>query len=61
MNKVQCLQCGVILESKSVHDFQQCDCPNETFTDGGGEYQRIGGKELKMIKVIKSGRRNASR
>jgi|FLOH01.1.fsa_nt_gi hypothetical protein len=53
MNKVQCLSCGMILESVTVHDFQQCDCANETFTDGGEEYQRYGGKSLKMIKVLK--------
>lgn len=53
MNKVQCLKCNTILESKTVHDFQQCKCENYTFTDGGNEYQRIGGKDLKLIKILK--------
>jgi len=53
MGKLQCLRCKKILESKSGHDFQQCDCPNQTFIDGGNESMRCGGKDLKKIKVIK--------
>ena len=51
-NKVKCLNCGEILESKSTHDFQQCSCENQTFVDGGDEYCRIGGKYLNMVRVI---------
>jgi len=54
-NKVQCLRCGDTLESKSVHDFVQCKCPNQTFTDGGEEYQRYGGNDMDMVLVIKDG------
>lgn len=53
MARVRCKKCGVILESKSVHDFQQCDCENETFVDGGNEYTRAGGKDLSLVEVIR--------
>lgn len=32
----------MVVESKSVHDFQECKCGN--FTDGGLDYIRRGGK-----------------
>lgn len=41
-NAIKCLKCGDIIESKSVHDFQQCSC-GAAFIDGGHEYVRIGG------------------
>jgi hypothetical protein len=31
MNSVKCLQCGKILTSTYRHDFQMCDCENQTF------------------------------
>lgn len=52
MSMVQCLQCGAILESKYRHDFQQCDCDNQTFVDGGSDYLRVGGVDLSKICVI---------
>lgn len=51
-NKVKCLRCGAILESKHRHDFQQCDCPNQTFTDGGLDYIRRGGVDISLVKDI---------
>jgi len=48
-NRVQCLECGAILESKFTHDFQQCDCPNQTFVDGGQDYSRYGGIDLEKV------------
>lgn len=51
MNSVKCLQCGKVLTSKYRHDFQMCDCENQTFCDGGYDYQRIGGLDFKMIAV----------
>jgi hypothetical protein len=51
-NRVKCLQCGEILESTHVHDFRMCKCSNNTFTDGGLDYQRIGGKDFSMIQII---------
>ena len=53
MSKVKCLRCGVVLESKHRHDFQQCSCDNETFVDGGNDYTRVGGVSLKLIEVMK--------
>lgn len=41
-NAFRCKKCGMVVESKSVHDFEQCKCGN--FTDGGLEYVRSGGK-----------------
>lgn len=40
-NAFRCRKCGMIVESKSVHDFQTCKCGN--FTDGGLDYVRRGG------------------
>ena len=34
-NSVKCLVCNTILESKHRHDFQQCNCSNGAFVDGG--------------------------
>lgn len=45
-NAFYCKKCGMTVESKSVHDFQQCKCGN--FTDGGLEYIRRGGKFADM-------------
>jgi len=52
MNKVECLACGAILVSKFRHDFQQCDCKNQTYTDGGNDYQRYGGMCMAKVKII---------
>lgn len=38
------------MESKHRHDFVQCDCPLETFVDGGNDYVRTGGMDLTKIK-----------
>ena len=52
MGMVKCLQCNTILHSTFRHDFQQCDCENGTFVDGGYDYCRIGGKDLNLIEVL---------
>lgn len=54
MNKIQCLKCNTVLISKFRHDFAQCSCDNQTFTDGGEDYQRYGGVDLKQIKILES-------
>lgn len=51
-NRVKCLQCGKILESKYRHDFQMCDCPNKTFVDGGNAYVRCGGADLEKVQSL---------
>jgi len=52
MGSVKCLECGKILISRSRHDFVQCDCPNQTFVDGGDNYIRVGGIDLSKIEVL---------
>ncbi len=53
-NKCQCLKCGEVLESTHCHDSETgiCKCDNETFTDGGKEYIRRGGKDIRLIKDL---------
>jgi len=51
-SKVQCLSCGEVLLSTSVHDFQHCNCPNYTFVDGGSEYYRYGGMDMHKILIF---------
>jgi hypothetical protein len=46
-----CLECGTLLLSKHVHDYQSCSCDNEAFIDGGSCYQRAGGHDLSKIYV----------
>ena len=48
-NAIKCLVCNTILESKYRHNYVQCSCPNQTFTDGGLSYNRVGGKDLSLI------------
>ena len=36
-NKVQCIHCGDILESKTINDFKRCSC-GKIAIDGGKEY-----------------------
>lgn len=49
MAKIKCLICDTILESKTRHDFRQCDCENQTFVDGGNDYTRVGGLDFSKI------------
>lgn len=41
-NKIQCLKCGDVIESKHRHDWVQCSC-GACFVDGGHDYMRVGG------------------
>lgn len=43
-NRIKCLKCGDIIESKSVHDWVQCTC-GACYVDGGHDYMRIGGNK----------------
>lgn len=52
LNSVRCLECNEVLVSKSQHHYVQCDCPNETATDGGLSYQRILGKDLNKVENL---------
>lgn len=51
-NAVRCLSCGKELVSLHQHHFVTCGCENETFTDGGLAYQRVGGKDLDKIESL---------
>lgn len=46
-NAWQCSECKDIVESKSVHDFQRCDC-GALAVDGGLEYSRILGRGIDL-------------
>lgn len=44
-NKVKCINCGEIIESKAINDFKRCSC-GKIAIDGGKEYlKRIGNEE----------------
>ena len=51
-NSVRCLVCNEVLVSKSQHNYVQCNCENQTMTDGGNLYQRCGGKDLDKIENL---------
>lgn len=57
MNKypgiIKCLACRRILVSFHRHDYKVCGCPNSTMIDGGHDYVRYGGKNLRLIQVLK--------
>lgn len=41
VNKVRCLHCNDVIESKHGHDFKFCSCKH-VFVDGGKNYKRRG-------------------
>lgn len=51
-NAVKCLVCNTVLESKHQHHFSECRCENQSFTDGGLAYNRVGGKDLDLIENL---------
>lgn len=51
-NAVQCTICGKIIASIHVHDYVLCGCENQAMVDGGPEYFRHGGMNLKKIKNL---------
>ena len=51
-NAIKCLMCNTILESKHRHDFQQCNCSNKAFVDGGLSYERLGAMDLDLIEIL---------
>jgi len=51
-NRIQCLACMEIIESKSRHDYQTCKCPNASMVDGGLDYVRFGCQDLTKLKVL---------
>lgn len=51
-NSIKCLGCGEVLVSKDRHDFVQCGCPNQAFTDGGLAYQRFVAMDLDKLEDL---------
>ena len=51
-NRLKCLECGTVLESKHRHDFRRCECPNRTFIDGGLDYVRYGARVMSKVKLM---------
>lgn len=50
--KVKCLNCGDIIESKSVHNLVSCKCES-CYIDGGDDYLHIGAKDFsKIVKIL---------
>ena len=47
VNRIRCVACGDIVESKYRHDFKWCSC-GTVYADGGKDYQRIGGDADKI-------------
>lgn len=52
LNSVKCLECGEVLISKSQHHFVSCGCKNQTFTDGGLVYNRVGAVDLDKVENL---------
>ena len=51
-NSVKCLECNEALVSKSQHHYDQCQCRNQTATDGGNAYQRYMGRDLNKVENL---------
>ena len=51
-NSVRCLVCNEVLVSKSQHHYVQCNCENQTMTDGGNLYSRVGAVDLDKIENL---------
>jgi hypothetical protein len=51
-NRVKCLECGKIVESKNRHDFQACGCSNGVFCDGGFDYFRRGASRPSKMAIV---------
>ena len=44
-NKIKCLHCGDVIESKTVHDYKTCKC-GKVSVDGGKYYLKRGFPEF---------------
>lgn len=44
-----CKKCGDVLVSRYTHDYVMCSCDNKTMLDGGTDYQRFGGKDIRLV------------
>jgi hypothetical protein len=48
-NAVTCVECLKTIVSYHRHDYKLCGCKNEAMVDGGTDYIRYGGKNLKKV------------
>lgn len=48
-NAVTCVECLDTIVSYHRHDYKLCRCKNEAMVDGGTDYIRYGGKNLKKV------------
>lgn len=48
---VLCTECNTVLYSVHRHHYHTCDCPNETFVDGGKDYLRAGAMSMEKVKT----------
>ena len=44
-----CKKCGDVLVSRYRHDYVMCTCDNKTMLDGGLDYQRFGGMDIRQV------------
>ena len=51
-NAIKCLVCNTVLESKHRHQYNQCQCRNQSFVDGGLVYSRAGGVNLDLVENL---------
>ena len=52
LNSIKCLECNTVLESKHQHHFVTCGCKNQTFSDGGLIYNRVGAVDLDKVENL---------
>jgi len=56
MGKIRCTNCNTVLTSLFRHDYNSCGCSNGTFVDGGKDYLRYGGMDLRFIEILEEGK-----
>ena len=50
-NSITCLECLETLVSYHRHDCKMCSCKNGTMVDGGTDYLRYGGKDMRKLSL----------
>ncbi len=51
-NRVKCLECGKVLESLHMKDYQECNCSNHAYTSGGTHYRRCGAMRPSSLAIV---------
>jgi hypothetical protein len=56
-NRIRCMACNKIIESKTLGDYQECGCRNFSFVDGGQDRPRWGAmKPSLIVQVLDDGK-----